>query len=197
MDATERIEQHFAASIQSKKDTLRTSSESIRRAGELLARELMAGRKALACGNGGSAADAQHLSSELVNRFERTRRALPAIALTTDASTVTSIGNDESFGEIFARQIAALGNAGDVLVAISTSGNSGNIVRAVETARLQGMQIILLSGRDGGKAGTLLADGDIEVRVAAESTARIQETHILVIHCWCDLIEHFLMEQEA
>jgi phosphoheptose isomerase len=197
MDATNCIEKHFTSSIQANQDTLNTSAESIRRAGELLSDRLATGKKILACGNGGSAADAQHLSSELVNRFERDRRALPAIALTTDTSSLTSIGNDCSFDEIFARQIAALGSPGDILVAISTSGNSRNILRAVESARLQNMQVIVLSGRDGGKAGKMLAGGDIEVRVSGDSTARIQETHLLIIHCWCDLIEQFLTGQEA
>lgn len=197
MDAKDRIEQHFRSSIQAKQETLDNSADTILRAGELLSSSLAAGKKILVCGNGGSAADAQHLSSELVNRFERDRRALPAIALTTDTSSLTSIGNDYSFDDIFVRQIAALGRAGDILIAISTSGNSGNILRAVEAAHLQKMQVVVLSGRDGGKLGQTLADGDIEVRVAATSTARIQETHILIIHCWCDQIEQFLTEQEA
>lgn len=197
MDAISCIEQHFTSSIQAKQNTLNSSAEPIRRAGELLSDSLAAGKKVLVCGNGGSAADAQHLSSELVNRFERNRRALPAIALTTDTSSLTSIGNDSSFDEIFARQVAALGNTGDILVAISTSGNSGNILRAVESAHLQNMQVIVLSGRDGGNAGRILTEGDIEVCVSADSTARIQETHILIIHCWCDLIEKFLTGQEA
>jgi len=197
MDAKDRIEQHFRSSIQAKQETLDNSADTILRAGELLSSSLAAGKKILVCGNGGSAADAQHLSSELVNRFERDRRALPAIALTTDTSSLTSIGNDYSFDDIFVRQIAALGRAGDILIAISTSGNSGNILRAVEAAHRQKMQVVVLSGRDGGKLGQTLADGDIEVRVAATSTARIQETHILIIHCWCDQIEQFLTEQEA
>lgn len=197
MDAKDRIEQHFRSSIQAKQETLDNSADTILRAGELLSSSLAAGKKILVCGNGGSAADAQHLSSELVNRFERNRRALPAIALTTDTSSLTSIGNDYSFDDIFVRQIAALGRAGDILIAISTSGNSGNILRAVEAAHRQKMQVVVLSGRDGGKLGQTLADGDIEVRVAATSTARIQETHILIIHCWCDQIEQFLTEQEA
>ena len=147
----------------------------------------------LVCGNGGSAADAQHFAAELVNRFETERPGLPAIALTTDSSNLTSIANDYDFTRIFARQIEALGRPGDVLVSLSTSGDSPNIVAAIETARNREMVVILLSGREGGAASRELRERDVEIRVPSESTARIQEVHILVIHCLCDLLDRQLM----
>jgi len=148
--------------------------------------------KILSCGNGGSAGDAQHFSSELLNRFERERPGLPAIALTTDSSTLTSIANDYAYEEIFAKQVRALGKAGDVLLAISTSGNSANVNRAIVAAHERDMQIVALSGRDGGAMSALLNAGDVEIRVPAERTARIQEIHLVIIHCLCDLIDESL-----
>lgn len=145
--------------------------------------------KILSCGNGGSAGDAQHFASEMLNRFEKTRQGLAALALTLDAASLTSIANDDSFDHIFSRQIEALGHAGDVLLAISTSGNSRNVVNAITAAHTQQMQVILLDGRDGGQARQQLKGTDIEICVPSESTARIQEVHLLVIHCLCDLIE--------
>lgn len=150
---------------------------------------LRAGNKILTCGNGGSAADAQHFSSELLNRFEREREGLPAVALTTDTSTLTSIANDFDFSQIFARQIHALGRQGDVLLAFSTSGRSPNIVAALQAAQARGMGAVLLTGRDGGPAASKLQATDLELRVPAESTARIQEIHLTIIHCLCDLID--------
>jgi len=148
--------------------------------------------KILSCGNGGSAGDAQHFSSELLNRFERERPGLPAVALTTDSSTLTSIANDYAYEDIFAKQIRALGRGGDVLLAISTSGNSENVNRAIAAAHERSMQVVALSGRDGGQMAEILSAGDVEIRVPAERTARIQEVHLVVIHCLCDLIDESL-----
>ena len=156
---------------------------------------LLADRKILACGNGGSAADSQHFSSELLNRFEQERPGLPAVALTTDSSTLTSIANDYNYNDIFAKQVRALGKPGDVLLAISTSGNSRNVVRAVEAARERDMVVVALNGRDGGEIATALGENDVNICVHGPSTARIQELHIIAIHCLCDLIDHQLLGQ--
>lgn len=150
------------------------------------------GHKILSCGNGGSAGDAQHFSSELLNRFEMERPPLPAMALTTDSSTLTAIANDYSYDDIFAKQIKALGETGDALLAISTSGNSANVVRAIDAAQDRGMTVIALTGQDGGEMAPALIDTDIEVRVPSDRTARIQEVHLLVIHCLCDVIDRSL-----
>jgi D-sedoheptulose 7-phosphate isomerase len=153
---------------------------------------LLEGNKILSCGNGGSAADAQHFSSELINRFEVERPGLPAIALSTDTSVITSIANDYNYQEIFARQVKSLGKAGDVLLAISTSGNSRNVIQAMRAAHDRGLHIVALTGRDGGEMAQCFKTGDVEIRVPSTITARIQETHLLVIHCLCDLIDHQL-----
>jgi D-sedoheptulose 7-phosphate isomerase len=147
----------------------------------------------LSCGNGGSAADAQHFASEMVNRFEHERPGLPAIALTTDSSTLTSIANDYAYDLVFAKQVRALGQPTDVLVAITTSGNSPSIAAAVEAAHEQDLAVVALTGREGGRLAGLLREGDVEIRVPADSTARIQEVHLLVIHCLCDLIDAQLL----
>jgi D-sedoheptulose 7-phosphate isomerase len=162
---------------------------------ERMIQALLSDRKVLACGNGGSAADSQHFSSELLNRFELERPGLPAIALTTDSSTLTSIANDYNYDDIFAKQVRALGQPGDVLLAISTSGNSRNVVRAVEAARERDMITVALNGRDGGDIATALGEQDVNICVHGPSTARIQELHIIVIHCLCDLIDHQLLGQ--
>lgn len=154
-----------------------------------MAQVLLAGGKILSCGNGGSAGDAQHFSSEMLNRFERERPGLPAVALSTDTSTITSIANDYEYAEIFAKQVRALGQQGDLLLAISTSGNSENVLRAIVTAHEKGMAVVALTGRDGGKLAAMLGEKDRELRVPAESTARIQEVHLLIIHCLCDFID--------
>lgn len=189
MSAIERIQNSFSHSIQTKIAAADTLPEVIATAGDMLVKCLLDGHKILACGNGGSAADAQHFSAELLNRFEAERPALPAISLTTDTSALTSIANDYNFIEVFAKQIKALGQPGDILLAISTSGNSRNISQAIEAAHDREVNVIALSGRDGGEIATLLKDCDVEIRVPAESTARIQETHILILHCLCDLID--------
>jgi D-sedoheptulose 7-phosphate isomerase len=184
--------EHFSQSIAVKQAAQETLLPVIEAAGAAMARSLDQNGKILSCGNGGSAADAQHFSSELINRFEMDRPPLAAIALTTDSSTLTSIANDFSYEEIFSKQVSALGSPGDILLAISTSGNSANVARAIRAAHAANMSVVALTGRDGGDIGQLLAETDIEIRVPAERTARIQEVHLLVIHCLCDLIDHQL-----
>ncbi len=195
MDSIAQIKQHFNDSIQTKMTAAEVLAEPIARAAELMTQCLLNGHKILSCGNGGSAADAQHFAAEMLNRFEIERPSLPAFALTTDSSTMTSIANDYSFNEIFAKQIRALGQADDILLAISTSGNSANVVQAINAAHDRHMQIVALTGRDGGAMASLLSPEDIEIRVPTQSTARIQETHLLVIHCLCDLIDKQLFGQ--
>lgn len=192
MDLLARIDQHFAASLAAKQRTLEEMGTRIAQVAERLAEQLRRGNKILICGNGGSAADAQHFAAELVNRFEIERPGLAAIALTTDSSALTSIANDYAFEQVFARQVQALGRPGDVLLAISTSGNSPNIVAAVSAARQLGMTTIALTGHDGGRVGQDLSREDIEIRAGATTTARIQEVHILIIHCLCDLVDGLL-----
>jgi D-sedoheptulose 7-phosphate isomerase len=195
-DPIARVRQNFEESIRLKQQALAPLAARTAQAAGLIAQALDRGAKVLSCGNGGSAGDAQHFSSELLNRFELDRPGLPAIALTTDTSTLTSIANDDDYSQVFSRQISALGKPGDILLAISTSGNSGNVCRAVEAAHHSNMQVVALSGRDGGTMATLLRESDIEIRVPAHSTARIQEVHLLLIHCLCDLIDHHIASQE-
>lgn len=192
MDPHERIAQQFHESIRTKQMALDQLSPGISRAATLMATALQQERKILACGNGGSAGDAQHFSSELLNRFEMERPGLPGLALTTDSSTLTSIANDYAFREVFARQVRALAHDGDVLLAISTSGNSNNVVAAIDAARERGTRVVALTGRDGGAMAQRLEEQDVEIRVPAQVTARIQEVHLLVIHCLCDLIDRQL-----
>ena len=189
MNTEERVRDHFSESIATKQAAADMLVDSIAAGGKLMSSSLDRDGKILSCGNGGSAGDAQHFSSELLNRFEMERPGLAAMALTTDASTVTSIANDYAYEDIFAKQVRALGRADDVLLAISTSGNSENVNRAIQAAHEKNMKVVALSGRDGGKMAGLLADGDVEIRVPAERTARIQEVHLLAIHCMCDLID--------
>ncbi|MEM7405983.1 MAG: phosphoheptose isomerase [Pseudomonadota bacterium] len=189
-DLSERVVKSFEESILTKQRSLETLAGPITAAAEEIWHVLLNQGKVLVCGNGGSAADAQHLSSELLNRFEMERPGLPAIALTTDSSTLTSIANDYRFDEVFSRQIRALGASGDVLIAISTSGRSPNVTLAIDAAHDRDMSVILLSGRDGGPAAEVLDARDIELRVPAWSTARIQEVHLLILHCLCELIDH-------
>ncbi|HEX9803477.1 MAG TPA: phosphoheptose isomerase [Gammaproteobacteria bacterium] len=185
----ERIKQHFQASAELKLQSMEALSPLIAEAALLISRQLLAERKVLSCGNGGSAGDAQHFSSEMLNRFERERPGLPAMALTTDTSTLTSIANDYHYDEVFAKQVRALGQAGDVLLAISTSGNSANVVQAITAAHERGMHVVALTGKDGGAMGQLTRGEDVEIRVPSDSTARTQEVHLLAIHCLCDLID--------
>jgi len=197
MDLFQRIKHNFDESVQTKIASRDALVDAIAQAGELIVQCLLGNHKILSCGNGGSAADAQHFSSEMLNRFESERPGLPAIALTTDPSTVTAIANDYSYVEIFSKQIKALGQMGDILLAISTSGNSQNILAAIEAAHVRNMHVIALTGRDGGELAPLLTGQDVELRVPAESTARIQETHLLIIHCLCDIIDRQLFETEG
>ncbi|MCP5351858.1 MAG: phosphoheptose isomerase [Chromatiales bacterium] len=192
MDFTQRVSNHFRDSIQTKKDSADVLIPPILAAAQLITQALIHDGKVLSCGNGGSAGDAQHFSSEMLNRFERERPGLPAIALSTDTSTLTSIANDYAYREIFAKQIRALGRSGDILLAISTSGNSDNVVAAIEAAHLRKLQVVALTGRDGGRIAELLTEDDVEIRVPSGVTARIQEVHLLIIHCLCDLIDEQL-----
>lgn len=197
MDPIARIQHNFQESIQTKADALDKVAAPTAAAASAMVQCLLNEHKVLICGNGGSAADAQHFSSEMLNRFEKERPGFPAMALTTDTSTLTSIANDYDFSQVFAKQIRALGQEGDILFAITTSGHSGNITAAIEAAHDRHMICIALTGRDGGNVPALLNDGDIEICVAGSSTARIQETHILIIHCLCDLIDSTLLGQDT
>ena len=188
------IGQLFADNAQANMATLAANDRQIVAAADLLIDCLDRGHKILSCGNGGSAGDAQHFSSELINRFERERRALPAVALTTESSTLTAIANDYAYERLFARQIEALGQPGDVLLAISTSGNSANVCEAVDSAHAQGLNVLALTGKEGGRMAALLQEQDVELRAASNSTARIQEMHLLFIHCLRRLIEDHLLD---
>ncbi len=197
MDPVTRVREHFAESIATKQAAVDVISESIAVAGELMGQALLNDGKILSCGNGGSAGDAQHFSSEMLNRFERERPGLPAMALTTDASTITSISNDYAYEEIFSKQIRALGKPEDILLGISTSGNSENVCRAIAAAHERGMKVVALSGRNGGRMAELFEEGDVEIRVPATRTARIQEVHLVIIHALCDLIDTALLGDDA
>jgi len=184
-----RVTAHFAESAQLKLDASQSLAAPVVRAGVLLAESLRGGGKVLACGNGGSAADAQHFAAELVNRFEMERPPLAAVALTTDTSTLTSIANDYSYLQVFSKQLRALGRRGDALLAISTSGNSANVVEAMHVARELGVRVVALTGNGGGKMAPLMGADDVHICVPHKSTARIQEVHLLVLHCLCDAID--------
>jgi len=196
VDMHQRIREIFTESIQTKIDAADALPDSIASAAELIVTALIAGNKILSCGNGGSAGDAMHFASEMINRFERERPSLPAIALTTDMNTLTAISNDYQYNQVFVKQIKALGQKGDILLAISTSGNSESVVEAIKAALAREMFIIALTGRDGGEIAGLLSTNDVEVRVPSPSTARIQEVHLLVIHSLCDLIDNRLFGGE-
>ena len=189
MDLQDRILGHFLESIETKQKAAGDLVAVIQMAGEAMVGSLLNDGKILSCGNGGSAGDAQHFSAELLNRFEKERPGLPAIAITTDSSTLTAIANDYSYNEIFSKQVSALGQSNDVLLAISTSGNSANVMEAMKAAHERDMKIVALTGRDGGAMADLLSAEDIEIRVPADRTARIQEVHMVVIHCLCDYID--------
>jgi len=192
----ERIKSNFTESIQTKIEASEVLATPIEQAGMIMVQALLNGNKILSCGNGGSAGDAQHFSAELLNRYETERPSLPAIALTTDSSTLTSIANDYHYDETFSKQVRALGNQGDVLLAISTSGNSRNVIKAIEAAVARDMPIIALTGKDGGDIAGLLGENDVEIRVPSARTARIQEVHLVVIHCLCDIIDTTLFPQD-
>lgn len=184
-----RAAAHFAESAELKRAASEVLAPCVARAGALLADALRGGGKVLACGNGGSAADAQHFAAELVNRFEIERPPLAAIALTTDSSNLTSIANDYAYEQVFAKQLKALGRPGDVLLALSTSGNSPSVIAAVRAAQEIGVHVVALTGNEGGKMASLLGRDDVHLCVPHRKTARIQEVHLLVLHCLCDCID--------
>lgn len=196
MDLTGRISGHFSESARLKLDSAATLAVPIARAAEIMVQCLLNEGKIMSCGNGGSAADAQHFAAELLNRFEMERPGLAAVALTTDSSTLTSIANDYDFDQVFSKQVRALGHPGDVLLAISTSGNSRNVAQAVTAAHEREMRVVALTGRGGGQIGGMLVPDDAHVCVPHQNTARIQEVHLLTLHCLCDAIDSLLLGAE-
>lgn len=193
MNLPQRIQNQFEDSVAVKQAAYAAMAHSIEAAIRLMADSLRAGGKVMACGNGGSAADSQHFAAELLNRFEKERPPLAAIALTTDTSTLTSIANDYAYEQVFSKQVQALGRAGDVLLAISTSGNSPNVMAAMEAAHARGVKVVALTGKGGGKMAAMLLPDDVHLCVPAERTARIQEVHLLTIHCLCDGIDALIL----
>ena len=189
----QRIQQHFFDSADLKYAAAEVLVRPVSEAAQVLLNAITSGGKVLACGNGGSAGDAQHFAAEFVGRFERERPGLAALSLSTDTSILTAIGNDYAFDQIYAKQILALGQPGDVLLAISTSGNSANILEAIDAAHQKDMVVVALTGKGGGKAGQRLRDTDIHLCVPHDRTARIQEVHLLVIHCLCDAVDVSLL----
>lgn len=197
MNLLARISRQFEDSAQAKLAAMEVLAAPIAEAVEAMVASLVAGGRILACGNGGSAADAQHFAAELVNRFERERPPLAAIALTTDTSALTSIANDYAYEQVFARQVRALGQPGDILLAISTSGNSPNVAEAVRAARERELRVVALTGKGGGALAPLLAEPDVHICVPSARTPRIQEVHLLVLHCLCDGIDCLLLGEDA
>ncbi|MCO5107923.1 MAG: phosphoheptose isomerase [Burkholderiaceae bacterium] len=193
MSLVDRICQHFEDSAELKRAAAAQLAGPIAQAVERLTAALAADRKLLICGNGGSAADSQHMAAELVGRFERERPELAAIALSTDTSALTAVANDYGFEQVFAKQVRALGREGDVLVAISTSGQSANVLAAVHAAHERGLSVVALTGRGGGRIGAALQSTDLHLCVPHDRTARIQEVHLLIIHCLCDGIDASLL----
>ena len=196
MDLAAHLRTHFEEGAELRLALAKTLPAQIARAGEALAAALRSGRKALACGNGGSAADSQHFAAELVGRFERERPGLPAVALTVDSSALTAIANDYDFDRVFSKQVEALGVAGDVLLAISTSGSSKNVVEAVRAAQAKGLVVIALTGRDGGAMAKMLRPGDFHLNVPHPRTMRVQEMHLLAIHCLCEVVDNLLFGEK-
>jgi D-sedoheptulose 7-phosphate isomerase len=196
MDLIARVNQHFAESGQLKLQAVEGLAGPIAAAAERMVQCLMSDGKIMSCGNGGSAADAQHFAAELLNRFEMERPGLAAIALTTDSSTLTAIANDYDYNQVFSKQVRALGLANDVLLAITTSGNSANVLEAVEAAHERGLAVVALTGMNGGHLGGMLVEGDVHICVPATNTARIQEVHLLTLHCLCDAIDSLLFGAE-
>ena len=194
INLTERIKEHFAESLSVKMLSMERLTLDLAQATQVMVNSLKLGGKILACGNGGSAGDAQHFAAELVGRFERERMELGAIALTTDSSILTAIGNDYGFEEIFSKQVRAIGKKEDILLGISTSGNSPNVILAIKAAKKMGMRVVAFTGRGGGKIKDLLEPEDVHLCVPSERTARIQETHLLLIHCLCDGIDYLLLD---
>ena len=197
MDAVKRIRGHFAASAQLQLDAQDVLAPLIARAANVMTECLFSDGKILAFGNGGSAAGAQHFAADLVGRFERERPELPALSLTADTSLLTAVANDYAFEQIFSKQVRALGAKGDVLLAISTSGDSANVVAAIGAARERDMRVVALTGKGGGRVGELLAEGDVHICVPHTRTVRIQEVHLLTIHCLCDVIDATLLGDDA
>jgi D-sedoheptulose 7-phosphate isomerase len=197
MEYTDRLTDIFSSHLETTQASMEQLAPAIVQAAGKLTEALLSDRKILTCGNGGSAGDAQHFSSELLNRFERERPGLPAMALTTDTSTITSIANDYSYKDIFAKQISALGQQGDVLIAFSTSGSSANILRAVSAAHQRQMTCVALTGKGGGELMQMMENDDICLCVPSSSTARIQEVHLIIIHCLCDLIDNQILGSDT
>jgi D-sedoheptulose 7-phosphate isomerase len=192
MDLTAHLRTHFEEGIELRKRMAETLPAQIVRAGNAIVEAVRTGHKVLSCGNGGSAADSQHFAAEFVGRFERERPGMPAISLTVDTSALTAIANDYDFDRVFAKQVEALGVAGDVLLGISTSGNSRNVVKAMEVAQAKGLIVIALTGRDGGAMGKMLRAQDYHLNVAHPRTMRVQEVHLLVIHCLCEVVDNVI-----
>jgi D-sedoheptulose 7-phosphate isomerase len=192
MDLTAHIRTHFDEGVELRKRMAETLPAEIVRAGNAIVTAVKAGRKVLSCGNGGSAADSQHFAAEMVGRFERERPGMPAISLTVDTSALTAIANDYDYDSVFAKQVQALGVAGDVLLGISTSGNSRNVVKAMEAAQAKGLVVIALTGRDGGAMAKMLRKQDHHLNVAHPRTMRVQEVHLLVIHCLCEVVDNVI-----
>ena len=193
MSLADRIQQQFQESAQTKLAAHASMAAAIEAATRRMVACLKASGKVMACGNGGSAADSQHFAAELINRFERERLPLAALALSTDSSTLTSIANDYTYEQVFSKQVTALGRAGDVLLAISTSGNSPNVMAAIDAAHARGVHVVALTGRGGGKIAAQLAADDLHLCVPAERTGRIQEVHLLTLHCLCDGIDTLIL----
>ena len=196
MDLAAHLREHFEEGIELRRKMADTMPAAIARAGSALAEALRGGKKALACGNGGSAADSQHFAAEIVGRFERERPGMPAIALTVDTSAITAIANDYDWASVFARQVHALGQAGDVLLAISTSGNSRNVIEAIKAAHDKNMVVIALTGRDGGAMAKMLGPEDHHLNVAHPRTMRVQEIHLLAIHCLCEVVDNVIFGEK-
>ena len=196
MDLISRISQHFTDSAQTKLDALEMLAAPLAGASEMMVDALVNNSKILACGNGGSAADAQHFAAELVGRFEMERQGLAAVALSTDTSIMTAVANDYGYKTVFERQVRALGQPGDVLLAISTSGNSPSIIEAIRAAHDNDLHVVALTGKGGGEIGQILRDSDVHICVPSDRTARIQEVHLLAIHCLCDGIDCLLLGVE-
>jgi len=192
MDHVAHLRTHFEDGIELRRRMAETLAPEVAKAGLALAAAIGRGNKVLACGNGGSAADSQHFAAEMVGRFERERPGMPAIALTTDTSNLTAIGNDYGYEHVFSKSVEALGREGDVLLAISTSGNSPNVVRAIEAAHAKKMTVLALTGKDGGRMGRMLRAGDFHLNVAHPRTMRVQEIHLLVVHCLCEVVDNEL-----
>lgn len=191
----ESIKESFTENIQTQIAAAEALPDAISQAAQLMVQSLLNGNKILCCGNGGSAANAQHFASCLINRFETERPSLPALALTADTTTLTAVANDYHHDEVFSKQVRALGQAGDILFVLSTSGNSKNIIKAMEAALTRDMTIVALTGKDGGEMAGLLGVQDVEIRIPSQRTARIQEGHLLTVHCLCDLIDKVLFPQ--